>query len=31
MTPNQVLIGIGLIVVLAVGTQVLASRLHAPS
>ena len=31
MTTNQILIGIGLILVLAVGAQVLASRLHIPA
>ena len=31
MTANQILIGIGLILVLAVGAQVLASRLHIPA
>ena len=31
MTTNQVLIGIGLILVLAVGSQVLASRLKIPA
>ena len=31
MTTNQILIGLGLIVVLAVGSQVLASRLRIPA
>jgi NhaP-type Na+/H+ or K+/H+ antiporter len=31
VTTNQILIGIGLILVLAVGAQVLASRLHIPA
>ena len=31
MTTNQILIGIGLILALAVGAQVLASRLHIPA
>jgi NhaP-type Na+/H+ or K+/H+ antiporter len=31
VTANQILIGIGLILVLAVGAQVLASRLHIPA
>ena len=31
MTTNQILIGIGLILVLAVGSQVLASRLRIPA
>lgn len=31
MTTNQILIGIGLILVLAVGAQILASRLHIPA
>ncbi|MGO9217797.1 MAG: hypothetical protein ACLP5E_08520 [Streptosporangiaceae bacterium] len=31
MTANQILIGVGLIVVLAVGAQVLASRLRIPA
>lgn len=31
MTANQVLIGVGLILVLAVGSQILASRLHIPA
>jgi NhaP-type Na+/H+ or K+/H+ antiporter len=31
VTTNQILIGIGLILALAVGAQVLASRLHIPA
>jgi NhaP-type Na+/H+ or K+/H+ antiporter len=31
VTTNQILIGIGLILVLAVGAQVLATRLHIPA
>jgi NhaP-type Na+/H+ or K+/H+ antiporter len=31
MTTNQILIGVGLILVLAVGSQVLASRLRIPA
>jgi Kef-type K+ transport system membrane component KefB len=31
VTTNQILIGIGLILVLAVGAQILASRLHIPA
>lgn len=31
MTANQVLLGVGLILVLAVGSQILASRLHIPA